>query len=344
MDFIPHEPSYEVVLSPTSNRMKDKLAGQNKMKYKDFLKDDDNNTASTAISSRSGKNSGVANYASFSEADEIESAHLDKSFSDVYSQSEEGLTLITSIFQDTDEPPMHDFAVNLNNASMTDKSELTMDTAKVPPNHFQKMELLDVLRKAVQSQMNKVENRRKTKEHFPDASMDKKNNKMHIQIDVHGTYDTANMTTISEDDSHKPVGVTNILTSKSSNVSMKYKSDTSVLTAKTFFSDDSTVKENFRFERLHSYGRKQQVLRREIDAIHKVDMMKREYIFNLRLKEKKKKIRKKSSLPPPEKRGQRIHDTYSSRKNEEGRKRREAIQRKNELAAERRSLDMRLRL
>ena len=339
MDSRDQEFGYEVVYES----QKGKRADSNTTK--EFLNDDDK-TVSTAVSTRP----------SYSEPEEIESGHSRKcSATDADSKSQEVLTLalINSIFKEKEEPPMHDLALNLNNASMSDKSELTMDTMRFSQKHVKtatNLELLNALRKAVQSQMTRVGTKDiESKEHrifsaqlsnalneTTEPSKNVTTDNMNVHIGANSTDDTATMTTISEDSS-EAVKVTNILTTKSSNVSHgNNMCDASTLSSKTFFSSDFTVTDNFRFERLHTYGKKQQQLWREIDAIQKVETIKREHLFNLRFKEKKKKMRQKSSFPPPEKRGQRIHDVYSVRKNEEGRKRREAIQRKNELSAQQR--------
>ncbi len=235
-----------------------------------------------------------------------------------------------------------------------------MRSSPTRPKTLSNRDLLDALKKAVQSQItmagtDSVERKKVIKtDHSSDVYGDENSkpkitvhkNKMHLYIGNPSTEDTATVTTISEDES-TPAAATNILIPKSSNVIYCTKDvvgDASTISSKSFFTSnsDSIITENFRFDHLHSYGTKQQQFRREIDAIHKVELIKREYIFNCKLEEKKKRLRQRIALPPPEKRGQRIHDTYSSKKNEEGRKRREAIARKNELKAQRRLYEMRL--
>jgi hypothetical protein len=324
----------------------------------------DDKTVSTAFSSRSGQDTSRSTFSN-SEAYALGSSRSSKSgFETTPGASVRDSFSHSSRFtsKDQNEPPVHNLDVNLHNPSMSDKSELTMETMRSSPTRaktLSNLDLLDALKRAVQSQITMAgthsgERKKNTKtDHSSDDYEDENSrpkstmlkNKMHLHIGTPSTEDTATMTTISEDES-TPAAATNILTAKSSNVTYTKDvvGDASTISSRSFFSSnsDSTVTENFRFDRLHSYGKKQQQFRREIDAIHKVELIKREYIFNCKLEEKKKRMRQKTVLPPPEKRGQRIHDTYSSKKNEEGRKRREAIARKNELKAQRRLYEMRL--
>ena len=104
-----------------------------------------------------------------------------------------------------------------------------------------------------------------------------------------------------------------------------------------------TVTDNFRFERLHSYGKRQLEARRALAMIQEIEKSKRETKFNFRLQERQKRLKKKAKpLPPVERRGRRIHDEYATQKNEVGKKLREAIQRRNELKAHCRQFDIKI--
>lgn len=87
----------------------------------------------------------------------------------------------------------------------------------------------------------------------------------------------------------------------------------------------------FRFDRLHDYGKGQMKLRRELELIHKLELNKREIIFQLNLANKQMKLKEGYNLPPLQQRGRRIHDTYSQKKNEAGRKLRMEIEARREL-------------
>ncbi|GFH50121.1 predicted protein [Chaetoceros tenuissimus] len=87
----------------------------------------------------------------------------------------------------------------------------------------------------------------------------------------------------------------------------------------------------FRFDRLHEYGKGQMKLRRELELIHKLELNKREVIFQLNLANKQRKLKEGYNLPPLQQRGKRIHDTYSQKKNEAGRKLRMEIEARREL-------------
>lgn len=87
----------------------------------------------------------------------------------------------------------------------------------------------------------------------------------------------------------------------------------------------------FRFDRLHDYGKGQMKLRRELELIHKLELNKREIIFQLNLANKQMKLKEGYNLPPLQQRGRRIHDTYSQKKNEAGRKLRMEIESRREL-------------
>lgn len=87
----------------------------------------------------------------------------------------------------------------------------------------------------------------------------------------------------------------------------------------------------FRFDRLHEYGKGQMKLRRELELIHKLELNKREIIFKLNLANKQRKLKEGYNLPPLQQRGRRIHDTYSQKKNEAGRKLRMEIEARRNL-------------
>jgi len=95
-----------------------------------------------------------------------------------------------------------------------------------------------------------------------------------------------------------------------------------------------------RVSRLHAYGTAQIQIRREIQFIDRLENNKRELMFNLRLREKKKKQRSEAPpLPPLEQRGRRIHDTYATKKNDAGKKLRELIEKRNAARATLRKMD-----
>ncbi|GFH53861.1 predicted protein [Chaetoceros tenuissimus] len=83
---------------------------------------------------------------------------------------------------------------------------------------------------------------------------------------------------------------------------------------------------NERLQRLHSYGTKKMEMRRTLDMIHRSRVHVREFKFQERLKASKKKV----ELPPLEERGRRIHDSYSTKKNDAGRKLRMEIEERNQ--------------
>ena len=83
---------------------------------------------------------------------------------------------------------------------------------------------------------------------------------------------------------------------------------------------------NERLDLLHSYGTKKMKLRRTLDMIHRSRVHVRELKFQERLKASKKKV----ELPPLEERGRRIHDSYSTKKNDAGRQLRLEIEERNQ--------------
>ena len=83
---------------------------------------------------------------------------------------------------------------------------------------------------------------------------------------------------------------------------------------------------NERLDLLHSYGTKKMELRRTLDMIHRSRVHVREFKFQERLKASKKKV----ELPPLEERGRRIHDSYSTKKNDAGRQLRLEIEERNQ--------------
>ena len=188
--------------------------------------------------------------------------------------------------------------------------------------------------------------------------------KLNIQLrGISSVDDTATMTTMSEYSASQTSSPSNILTSRHSNLSVKKEgkniffqkhgtqimiaenSDVSLSssTIKSSCASFDTVTDNFRFERLHSYGKRQLEVRRELAVIQEIEKSKRETKFNLRLQERQKRQKMKAKpLPPVESRGRRIHDRYATRKNEAGKKLREEIQRRNELKAQRRQFDIKL--
>ena len=87
----------------------------------------------------------------------------------------------------------------------------------------------------------------------------------------------------------------------------------------------------FRFDRLHDYGKGQMKLRRELELIHKLELNKREIIFQLNLANKQRKLKEGYNLPPLQQRGRRIHDSYSQKKNQAGKKLRMEIEARREL-------------
>ena len=85
-----------------------------------------------------------------------------------------------------------------------------------------------------------------------------------------------------------------------------------------------------RYDHLHTYGKAQQKVKRDLQLINRIKSSQKEIVFKLRLQDKKKRMKSKAPpLPPLEERGRRIHDTYASKKNEAGRKLREQIERTN---------------
>ena len=188
--------------------------------------------------------------------------------------------------------------------------------------------------------------------------------KLNIQLrGISSVDDTATMTTTSEYSASQTSSPSNILTSRHSNLSVKkegehiffQKHGTQIViaencdvslsssTIKSSCASIDTITDNFRFERLHSYGKRQLEVRRELAVIQEIEKSKRETKFNLRLQERQKRQKMKAKpLPPVESRGRRIHDRYATRKNEAGKKLREEIQRRNELKAQRRQFDIKL--
>ena len=106
--------------------------------------------------------------------------------------------------------------------------------------------------------------------------------------------------------------------------------------------DDSSVSGasvgSYRFERLHEYGTAKAQQRINIDKMQKDKKSTREINMKKALEKKQMRQRREvvGQLPPREKIGSRIHDSYSQRKNDAGRKLREEIARRNaERAAQR---------
>lgn len=92
------------------------------------------------------------------------------------------------------------------------------------------------------------------------------------------------------------------------------------------------VKEGpFLFERLYEYGKYQMKLKRDLEIIQKLKLNQREIIFRLALEMKQRKLREGYYLTSQQQTVKRLHDTYSQKKNEEGRKLRMEIEARRKL-------------
>lgn len=88
----------------------------------------------------------------------------------------------------------------------------------------------------------------------------------------------------------------------------------------------------FLFDRLYEYGKYQLKLKRQLEFIDKLKMNQREILFRLNLEKKKqRKLKAENNFPRLEHVGRRIHDTYSRKKNEAGRKLRMEIEKRRKL-------------